>query len=477
MSQLVRIRNSAAAVIAGLCGLLVFSTASRAEPLPEATRVRLAAAVAEFYERAAPPSVTVLVDRKGETVFELSIGLADVGEKRAADADSVYALGSITKSFTALATLQLVDRGKLSLDDTVGKWLPDYAGPARAVTVARLLDHTSGIPNYTEIRPLYPKLERSAWTRPDMVANFSALPLSFEPGARWSYTNSGYYLLGLIVEKVSGLDYYEYLRQNVFAPLGMAHTYDGDDTKIVPGRVRGYRVRGGTVTNGPPWHYLVPFSAGSLLATAGDLAKYRRGVFTSPAFSPSLRELITTNRPLNDGTPNLYALGGLISSRFEGHRKFSHSGEIFGFHSDHAYYPDDDVTVVVLSNRMGLMPSPVSLEHKLARILFDAAAPSTSPVAMTPRDLQLFVGDYDLRPFLFGPERYTIAVENGSLVVKIGGAEAPGMPLVAVGKQRFVSSLDDEWVFDFDVPRRGQVARGFTMSAADGQLTAFRASR
>jgi CubicO group peptidase (beta-lactamase class C family) len=426
------------------------------EPLPQATRVRLAAAVAEFHEQAGPPAVTVLVDRQGETVFELSIGTADVAERRAADSDSVYAIGSITKSFTALATLQLVDRGQLTLEDTVGQWLTDYSGPGREATIAQLLDHTSGIPNYTEIRPLYPKLERNAWTRPELVANFAALPLSFSPGTRWSYTNSGYYLLGLIIEKATGLDYYEYLQRNVFAPLGMTRTYKGDDTQVIAGRVRGYRVRAGETTNAPPWHYLVPFSAGSLLSTA------------------TLRELVTRTRPLADGTPNLYALGGLVRTEFAGRRKLAHSGEIFGFHSNHAYYPDEDLTVVVLTNRMGLMPSPVSLEHKLARILFDAPAPQQAPVALKPADLQRFVGDFDLRPFLFGPERYTFAVENGGLVVKIGGPEAPGLPLVPVGKQRFINALDDEWTFEFDVPGRGQAARSFVMSVADGRLTGYR---
>jgi CubicO group peptidase (beta-lactamase class C family) len=466
-------RHTLFTTIALVAFALPVAARAESQPLADATRIQLAATVAEFYERAGPPAVTVLVDRGGETIFEFSVGLADIAESRAAGSDSVYAIGSITKSFTALATLQLVDSGKVALTDTVGRWLPDYQGPARDVTVARLLDHTSGIPNYTEIGPLYPKLERNAWTREDMVANFAALPLQFEPGARWSYTNSGYYLLGLIIEQASGLDYYEYLRQNVFTPLGMTRSYSGNDAEIVPGRVRGYRVRKDAVTNAAPWHYLVPFSAGSLLSTAADLARYRRGVFTSAAFPPSLRELVTRTQPLDDGTPNLYALGGLINSSFGGHRKLSHSGEIFGFHSDHAYYPDDDLTIVVLTNRMGLMPSPVSLEHKLARILLGVAAPATQPVARAPADLARFAGDYDLRPFLFGPERYAFAVENGSLVVKIGGAEATSLPLVAIGPRAFAMALDDEWTFDFDTPRQG-VARGFTMSVADGRLTGYR---
>lgn len=447
-----------------------------AEPLPDGTRVQLAATIAEFYESAGPPAVTVLVDRRGETVFEMSIGMADVAEKRAADGESVYAIGSITKSFTALATLQLVEGDQLRLDDTVGKWLTDYTGPGRDVTIAQLLDHTSGIPNYTDDRKLYPRLQRDAWTRPAMVANFAALPLSFAPGSRWSYTNSGYYLLGLIIEKVSGLDYYEYLQRHVFAPLGMDRTYSGDDAAVIPARARGYRGRGATLTQAPPWHYLVPFAAGSLLSTAQDLARYRRGVFTSAQFSPTLRELVTRTRPLADGTPNLYALGGLVVGEFGGRRKWSHSGEIFGFHSNHAYYPDEDLTIIVLTNRMGLMPSPVSLEHKLARILLDVPRPARTPVSLTPAQLARFTGDYELRPFLFGPPRYTVALESGALVLKIGGPEAEGLPLLPVGDGLFVSALDDEWTVEFNLPRGREPATSFTMSVADGRLSGYRTS-
>jgi CubicO group peptidase (beta-lactamase class C family) len=453
------------------------SLTAAAETMPTEMRARLAATVAEFREQAGPPAVTVLIDRGGETVFTTSLGLADVGDRRAPSADAVYAIGSITKSFTALATLQLVHEGRLRLDDTVSKLLPDYAGPGGAVTVRHLLDHTSGLPNYTSDVPgLYPRLERNAWTRADLVATFASLPLQFEPGSRWSYTNSGYYLLGLIIEKVSGLDYYEYLRTRVFAPLGMRQSFSGDDAEIVADRVRGYRMRDGRLLNAAPWHYLVPFAAGSLLSTASDLARYRRGVFTSEAFPPALRELVVRTVPLSDGTPNLYALGGLISSSFHGHRKLSHSGEIFGFHSNHAYYPDEDLTIIVLTNRMGLRPSPVSLENRIARIVLGIPAPDRRPVPVTQEELAAYTGDYELRPFLFGPPQYSFAVENGGLVLKIGGPKAPGMPLVAIGGGRFVSALDDEWQVEFDRPRRGQPAVGFRMNVADGTLTGSRSA-
>jgi CubicO group peptidase (beta-lactamase class C family) len=388
----------------------------------------------------------------------------------------VFAIGSITKSYTALATLQLVDAGKLTLNDTVGQLLPDYQGPARDVALRHLLDHTSGIPNYTDIAAIRPQLERNAWSRAQLVGTFAPLPLAFEPGTRWDYSNSNYYLLGQIIEKVSGLDYYEYLDRNVFAPLGLQHTFGGNDADIVAGRARGYRGTAGGLANASPWYYLVPFSAGSLLATAEDVARYRRGVFRSAAISPSLRDLVTRTLPLQDGTPNMSALGGLVSSNFQGHRKFSHSGEIYGFHSNHAYYPDDDLTIVVLANRKGLMPSPVSLEHRLARIVLGLPSPPTRPVPMSAQELARYTGHYELRPFLFGGDRYVLAIENGMLAVKFGDPSEPGLPFLPVAPGRFVCALDDEWVIEFTPGRRGAPPAGFRMMVADGTIMAYRSA-
>lgn len=447
-----------------------------AEPLTLDVRARLAATVAEFQQRSGPPALTVLIDRGGETVFTTSLGLADVADQRPAGPDSVYAIGSITKSFTALAVLQLVEQDRLGLDDPVAKLLPEYTGPATRVTLRQLLTHTAGVPSYTgDIPGLYPRLERNAWARPELVATFSALPLLFEPGTRWSYSNSGYYLLGLIVEKTTGLDYYEYLAKHVLAPLGLRRTFSGDDTELIPGRVRGYTRGRADLRHAAPWHHLLPFSAGSLLSSAQDLARYRRGVFTAQGFSPQLRELLTRTEPLADGTPNAYALGALVVADFHGHRRLSHSGEIYGFHSDHAYYPEQDLTIVVLANAGHLLPAPESLEHKLARIVLGVPAPARHPVTLTAEQLTRLAGAYEMRPFLLGAERLYFAVEGGQLVVRFGAPEAPAERLVSLDERRFVSVTDDEWTFEFDLPSRGPAA-GFRMGLVDAVLTGFRAT-
>lgn len=421
------------------------------------------------------PSIAILIDQGGETIYSSSTGMADIEQDRPAQADSAYAIGSITKSFTALAILQLVEAGKVDLQQPVRTYLPDFQGPAADVKVQHLLDHTSGIPNYTnDIPGLNGKLDRTDFTREDMVGFFASLPLQFEPGEMFNYTNSGYYLLGLIIEQVSGLDYYEYLRQNVFEPLDMQRSYSGDSGEIIPWRVRGYDVGENGLVNAPPWWYLVPFSAGSLVMTAEDVVKYRRGVFHSDAFSPGLRELLQTTHDMNDGTHNFYAQGGLILSEFNGHRKISHSGDIWGFAADHAYYPDEDVTIVILSNRQADAPSVVSLEQKIARELFDIPQPEVLDLPVSEEELQRIQGNYKLHPFVFGPPVYGFVGHEGKLFLKFGGVEQEGpmVPLLSQGDGRFLFMPDDEWSFQFDATE-GKAAT-FESSARDGTFYAKR---
>ena len=456
--------------------LMICTPAAADQASAVSETARLAEITTGYFKAAAPPGLTVQVDRGGTTLFRMSLGLADVPDRRAPTPDSVYAIGSITKSYTALSVLQLVDSGRIGLDMTVGELLPEYQGPARGVALRHLLDHTSGIPSYTDIDALRPLLERNLWSREELVAQFAPLPLLFEPGTRWSYSNSNYYLLGLIVEHVSGEDYYSYLKRHVLAPLDLGHTYDGNDAELVGNRVQGYSATRDGLQNASPWYYLVPYSAGSLLATADDVARYRRGVFKGNVVPPSLLALVTRTDALADGTQNLYTLGGLITSDFMGHRKYSHSGEIYGFHSDHAYYPDDDLTIVVMANQKGLLPSPVSLERQLARAVLGLDAPSSRPLAQSKESLDRYAGDYEMRPFLLGPPAVRIEPDGTGLGVRLGGADAPPLPFVAVAEGRFICALDSEWTIEFAPPATDGRSPGFKMVVADGTLTAFRST-
>jgi D-alanyl-D-alanine carboxypeptidase len=473
-----RIGCRTAHISCALCFLLPTALPARAAPpLSEDQRARIGALAGGYLKAAGTPGLTIHVDRGGETIYSAGFGMADLEHNIKAGPESVYAIGSITKSFTAHAVLQLVAEGRLSLDDTVATLLPDYHGPARDVTLRQLLLHTSGIPNYVNDIPSFqPRLRRDALTRADIVGAFAALPLQFRPGTEWSYSNSGYYLLGLVVEKVTGRDYYDYLFNTLLSPLGVSGINSGDDLEIVPNRVRGYEEGPNGLRNSSPWSHLTPFSAGSLMATAADLARYRRAVFTSPAVPAKVRSLMTDAPALVGGVSSGYTLGALIRSDVDGLRKFSHSGEIWGFYAQHAYYPDRDVTIVVLSNRKGTMPTAVSLERQIARVVLGLPEPATRDEAVPADELAHYAGDYVVGPIHLGPPVLGFSARNGKLWMTFGPAVdvASSLPLLALGHGRFALAADTEWVFQFSQPGADGRSQWVTMTALDGTFPATR---
>lgn len=469
------LRQSVFPVFAAL--ILSGCSGASAETLSDAQASEIDAIAKGIMTAANYPSVVVLIDKGGKTIYSGSFGTANIEHDLKPTADTPYAIGSITKSFTAFAVLKLVDEGRIDLDAPVSQYLSDYNGAAADVAVRHLLDHTNGIPNYTAMNELRPRFEREAFSRSEMVDTFEGLPLEFEQGDKFNYTNSGYYLLGLIIESVSGQSYYDFLEQNVFEPLGMEDTSSGDDRNIVPGRAGGYALSETGFENGAFWSHLVPYSAGSLVSTANDLVRYRRGISASDVYSESLRELVETTYPLNDGTENIYALGGLVIGEFEGHRKIAHAGDIWGFSSNHAYYPDDDVTIIILTNRQADAPSTSSFEQKVARVVFDVPQPEILNLDIDPEVLETYAGDYDLHPFIFGPPRYGFAVSDGKLHLSFGGVAAGGpmIPLLAQGDGVFRTPFDDEWIFEFKSDDdSGKIVR-LESSYRDGVFYAHRA--
>jgi D-alanyl-D-alanine carboxypeptidase len=468
----------AAAFLMVYVGILCSPGVSLAASLTADQRDQLAAAIATYQERAGVPAVSVYVDEGGSPLFRADVGLADVDSRRGVGSDSVYGIGSITKSFTAHAVLTLVVAGRLRLNDKVAALLPDYVGPAAGITVEQLLGHTSGIPNYVnEIPGLLPRLRRAEMQRTDVVATFAPLPLSFVPGSRWSYSNSGYYLLGLIIERVSGKSYYDFLREEVLKPLGITHVWSGDDREIVPGRVHGYNRGHEGLENATPWYYLVPFSAGSLLTTAEELARYRRAVFTSSAVPARVRELITTEVSLSDGERTGYLLGGLTRSQFGGLLKYAHSGEIWGYSASHAYYPERDTTIVVLTNLKGPLLNAVSLERSVARIVLDIPAPPIEGGKLPDSVLARYAGRYTLGSMRIGPPVLSFVAKDGELYFAFGAASDPGQMVLLrrAGPDKFVLAADPETAFEFGSRPPHGVADHVVLDALNGRFKADRA--
>ncbi len=396
------------------------------------------------------PAMVVAVEKAGQVVYRRAFGLADVENAVAATPDHVFPIGSVTKTMTGLALMQLVAAGTLGLDDPVGRYVDGLPPPVAALPLRQLADHRSGLVGYLEA-PGFPLYSQKPFTREEVVAAFKDLPLQFTPGTRWSYTNSGIYLLGLVIEKASSLSYEEYLARHLFTPFGMAHSSMAGWSTLIKGRAHGYMPGKDGLRNAPRYDPLMPFAAGAVLSTVDDMLRYRRGVFGDGPTVPVVRELILRRERLSSGTLLPYSLGCLAVTEFEGHRKLGHPGDIFGFSSQYAYYPDDDVTIIILTNLQGSPLSVVSVEQKVARAVLGLPQPVTTDKTLTEKEAGRFSGRYAVGEIRFAVDQLRFFFRDGALYAVFGSQaeDAEGLPLRYQGGDLFVSALDDEHRFRF----------------------------
>lgn len=286
-------------------------------------------------------SGAVLIGFKGKIIFEKGYGLANYELQVPITPRTKFRLGSLTKAFTAAAILQLAEKGKLKLEDPVARFLPDYP-QAEKITIHHLLTHTSGIPNFTALAE-YQKFKLNPTTLNGTINLFRPLPLDFEPGTKFRYSNSNYILLTAIIEKVSGRSYADYLRENIFLPLNMLDTCYDDQNMIIKYRARGYSLRDGDLINAPHIDMSVPAGAGGLLSTVEDLFAWDQGLRSERILSAFSREKMFTPF-LSD-----YAYGWEIK-KIDGRLLAQHGGSIEGFLSQMVRFLDDNLCLIILSN-------------------------------------------------------------------------------------------------------------------------------
>ena len=292
------------------------------------------------------PGAAVGVQHGDRPPYVAGFGLADIEWGTAITADTVFRIGSVTKQFTAAAILLLAEDGKLGLDDTIQSVLTDYPGRERRVTIRHLLNHTSGIPNFNSL-PSFP--ERTDLTLAEVIGLFKDLPPDFAPGERCVYSNSGFILLGAVVETLSGMPYRTFLLERIFRPLGMRQTRYLYDEPIVPKRANGYSVGPKGIVNTRTMSMTLPHAAGALGSTAGDLLTWNRALHGGRLLSAQSYAAMIEPGRLNDGSRSEYGFG-LLNLTFRDRAVIMHSGGINGFAAMATHFPDDDLTVVVLSN-------------------------------------------------------------------------------------------------------------------------------
>jgi CubicO group peptidase (beta-lactamase class C family) len=341
------------------------------------------------HERVAGVSVAVV--RGPETLLLGGYGEVDLewNVPTPRDGDANYEIGSMTKQFTAAAILRLVEEGAVDLEADITRYLPDYDTRGHAIPVRRLLDHTSGIRGYTEM-PFFGEISVRKLPRDTLVTLVEAHPLDFEPGTALIYSNSAYFLLGLIIEEVSGKTYAEYVEQELFEPAGMADSHYCSERAVRENRAHGYDSGPDGLLRAAYLDHTWPYAAGSLCSTVADLVRWNQALHGGEILSVDSYRAMITPRPLKDGTPTRYAMGLLVTGEGR-HRAISHGGGINGFLSDGRYYPEEDLIVVALQNSTGPR-GPGALTRQLAQAVL---GPAPEPPATTFRgDLAELTGRY-----------------------------------------------------------------------------------
>jgi CubicO group peptidase (beta-lactamase class C family) len=432
--------------------LIVVAGPARAQETNDAALVaRIDSLAKDYMTLKKAPAVSIAVVRGKDTIVMKGYGLASREANRAATASTIYRIGSITKQFTAAGIMREVEQGKIMLDDPITKYLPDVPTHGQTITVRNLLSHTSGVHNYTD-KPEWTKRWGQEMTPRQIVAFVDKDTLDFPPGTKYSYSNTGYVLLGMILEKVTGQPYATYLQRQFFTPFGLTQTsYCPDRTKD-PQFADGYSATTGTVKPAEYLNITQPFSAGALCSTVRDLVKWQRAFLDGRVVGARSYSLMTTADTLTNGSKINYGFG-LVPGQLGGQRTIGHSGGINGFTTYALYVPDENLNVAVLSNSDG-GPGPLALNVTRA-VLGIPLVPMPRPlvaVALADSLRDRIPGVYD-----FGQLVLNITLEDGRLMMAPDG-QTSKVPLVHLGNLRFGTDVDRSLSITF-VNERGKISK------------------
>jgi CubicO group peptidase (beta-lactamase class C family) len=318
-------------------------------------KARTQAVVDWALKRPGAVGLSVAVARAGKMVVEQGAGIADLEFNVPANRETSFRIGSVTKQFTAAAIMKLAEQRKLALDDDIAKYIPEFKSGGRKVTIRQLLNHASGVPNYTAQPDFVTKAAPLDLTHAELLKSIEGVPFDFEPGKGWHYSNTGYYLLGMIIEVVSKRPYATFVKEELFEPLGLTRTFYGSERDIIPNRAQGYAFDPamGRLSNDAPVSMDNPGAAGALAASAGDLVRWQIALRAGRAVKPeSYQTMITSTVPTGQG-PQRYGFG-LMIGEVDGVKRILHNGGIQGFNSVLMTFPDEELHVAVISNSTGL---------------------------------------------------------------------------------------------------------------------------
>lgn len=407
------------------------------------------------------PGMSVALAVDGKIIFTRAYGLADVEVNAPAKPETVFGISSITKQFTAAAIMRLAEQGKISLDDPVIKYLPDYPVQGQPVTVKHLLNHTSGIRD-REIRSAadLQKL-RLDLTFEELVDMTSKQPFLFPPGENHDYNNMGYTLLGQIIYEVTEKSWLDYIKSEFLKPLNLENTFYGDPVQLIPDRAEGYMDRGGKLVNTPYISMQIAGSAGSLFSTVEDLVHWTHMLHAGKIVSTELLDQMTTPTVLAGGDTIGYGYG-LRLSELGGHRKVYHGGT-FGFGPYLAHYPEDGLTIAILTNSAKGREKAEKLENTLARMVLGV---EVLDLPLSEKEIASYENTYSYKS---GPTTREVRIvgENHGLKAQIDGGKP--FRLLYQGNHVFIPTINDGMHFLFTMDNSRAV--GFTLQEGPWRRT------
>lgn len=407
------------------------------------------AELAASYTRDAP-GAAVLVTRGDEVLYRGARGVADVATGKPLTADAVFRIGSVSKQFAAVGVLKLVEAGKMSLDDTLSRYVPNYPNGAK-ITVRELLNHTAGIKNYTSAPGWVDGPIDTDRTTAQMIASFQDDTPDFAPGKGWNYSNSGYILVGAVIEAASGKPWYQYLQDTLFTPLGLDHTGYGGNRKLAARMVPGYSLDDtGKVIASRKISMSVPHAAGALLSTVDDLQKWNRALHEGKVLEDATYLAMIT--PVGKAAEQHYGFG-IETGTVQGHPVLRHSGGIFGFASMLEYVPGPDISVVMLQNSDANAghPDTAVLANRLVASALGEPYPEAKPIAIGAASLPSLEGVYRLDK----DTARVLRVVDGKLTSqRIGGQQ---LVLIPIGIDEFLFEEDGVTRFVIQRDAKGKV--------------------
>ncbi len=412
------------------------------------------------------PGINVAVAKNGKIVFLKNYGKADVEMDAEVDTNTIFGLASITKQFTAATILRLIEQGKISLNDPVTKFLPDYPVQEKTVTIHHLLSHTSGMKDYSFNNDKLPGWYNLELPYKKIIELWANRPFDNKPGENYDYNNWGYYLLGQIIERVTETPWSQYAEPELLKPLGLNNTLFAHQLRIVPGRAKGYLHQKDSLMN-VPYRNLEVFSAGGgLSSTIEDIVQWTHLLHSGKVVSAELLKKMTTPTVLNNGKTSGYGYG-LYINKLRGHMKIYHGGT-FGFGPYVSYYPEEDIIIAILTNSTKGRERADQLEEILATEILNIRI---KDLPLSAADIDRYTGVFSYQSTPTKVRELKIFGENGRLMAQIGNNRA--FPLRSQGDHKFIPA--SAGITDINFKVKNEKAVGLSIHEGAWEVTpAFR---